>query len=140
MRQFVVPVFLAISISVSPAFADEVIKALSKRSQISVEEINGYLSDCDRTQLSMNICAFRDAIAAEFELDAVVAQRAETLTSPEARDNLSIEMEDWRQSIEEACHEQADAEAEGGSMRPMVYSGCITEATELRMTEILAAQ
>ena len=47
-----------------------VMEELSARSRIPASELRVLLGDCSRTQLAMTLCASRNLVAAELELDA----------------------------------------------------------------------
>lgn len=108
----------------------DVLATLSARSLIPVEELQQLLSDCERTQLNMNICAFRDFVAADLELAAVLNAR-QASASPACQAQIRRTQADWEAEREGTCKEEAKAH-EGGSMRPMLISTCKTAATRIR--------
>jgi len=103
---------------------------LSSRSRIPPTELQQLLNDCDRTQLSMNICAFRDFVASDLDLDAALKAKRESL--PQCRVQIDGAQAAWEAERDKACNEETEAE-EGGSMRPMLISACKTEATQARI-------
>lgn len=120
-----------------PAFADEVILELQRRSNIPLEELSELLKDCQRTQLNMNICSFRNFIKEELEMKKVLEEKLESL--PEScRTKLIKQQIDWERSRDERCNKKADEEAEGGSMRPMIFTSCQAKATESHISKLRA--
>lgn len=113
--------------------ADSVVEELSARSRIPIAELEQLLSNCDATQLSMNICAFRDFVETDMKLK-------ETLSGLRGRcaERARSEQSSWKQETDAACNKLADDEAEGGSMRPMVFSSCRAEATAERIKALAA--
>ena len=134
-RMKVAAFLFALAAVTVPAYSADVIAELSRRSHISQPELNELLSDCTRHQLSMNICAFRDFIAADLEMQTVLSSKLSMLPK---RCHSTIEKRQarWEEARDLRCNKEADAEAEGGSMRPMIYSGCRTEATMARVALI----
>ena len=115
--------------------ADDVVPELSRRTLIPVSELNELLSDCQKTQLAMNICAARDSVAADIEMDRVLNQ-ARLSIDKSCRVALTQVQTNWKKRVSFGCDQEADAEAEGGSMRPMVYNSCIEAATIKRTKEL----
>ena len=107
-----------------------IVAELSSRSRIPPAELQQLLSDCDRTQLSMNICAFRNFVASGLDLDAALKAKRESL--PQCRAQIDRAQASWEAEREKACDEETEPE-EGGSMRPMLISACKTEATQARI-------
>lgn len=112
--------------------ADEVVNELSRRSAISVPELNEILSDCERYQLNMNICAFRDFVQVDLELNKVISKKLQSLPA-DCKVKLKNSQAKWENRMDRNCSKEADEEAGEGSMRPMIYSGCKTTATESRI-------
>jgi uncharacterized protein YecT (DUF1311 family) len=108
-----------------------VLAELSKRSGIAQDELKEILSDCNGNQLQMNFCAFRSFVEADLELQQVLARTMASL--PEScRASLPARQKEWEASRDRECNKEADDEAEGGSMRPMIFSACQATATEAR--------
>lgn len=99
-----------------PLSADsaEVIAELSKRSQIAEADLRPILADCEKTQMSMNLCAFQQAVWAELLLDAAIAEKA--AMTPQA-------YADWKDALHARCLTETE-ESAGGSMRAMMVSAC----------------
>lgn len=106
--------------------------------------------DCEspQDQTSMNICAGRDYEAADAELNA---QWAETLDAAKGLDaDLTASGGDGRPGYEESLRKAQRAwiayrdaaceyegfDARGGSMEPMLVSGCLARLTRLRTLEL----
>ena len=81
MRILIMAIMLAIA---GPVMADEVVEELSRRSLMPVADLIDLLADYDRNQLSMNFCAFRDAVAADLRLEAAIAKKKATLAPADA--------------------------------------------------------
>lgn len=127
-------VFLLILGAISPtAQATDIVSELSRRSHIPQPELNELLSNCNRHQLSMNICAFRDFVAVDLEMQDVLADKLATLPS-HCHATLQEHQAAWEARRDKTCNKDADTEAEGGSMRPMVYSDCRAVATKARIS------
>ncbi|UKE76543.1 lysozyme inhibitor LprI family protein [Xanthomonas graminis] len=108
-----------------------IVAELSSRSRIPPTELQQLLNDCDRTQLSMNICAFRDFVASDLDLDAALKDKRESL--PQCRAQIDGAQVAWEAERDKECNEETAPE-EGGSMRPMLISACKTAATRARIT------
>lgn len=100
-----------------------VLAELSKRSGIPPDELKDMLSDCNGNQLQMNFCAFRSFVEADLDMQQVLASCGATLPARQ---------KEWEASRDRQCNKEADDEAEGGSMRPMIFSACQATATEAR--------
>ncbi|MCH2091807.1 MAG: DUF1311 domain-containing protein [Pseudoxanthomonas sp.] len=104
---------------------------LSARSRIPASELRVLLGDCSRTQLAMTLCASRNLVAAELELDAQrEAKRASVV--PECRAEMDGAHIAWKAERDRICSEETE-EDKGGSMYPMLLSSCKTTATKARI-------
>nr|WP_298130119.1 lysozyme inhibitor LprI family protein [uncultured Pseudoxanthomonas sp.] len=108
----------------------DVVEELSARSRIPTSELQQLLDDCERTQLSMNICAFQSFVASDLELDAALKAKRESAPQ-QCRDGMDRAHAAWEAERDRACYEETEAD-EGGSMRPMLISACKTDATKAR--------
>jgi len=113
-----------------------VMEELSKRSRIPTLELKQLLENCDRTQLSMNICAFRDFVATDLELDAALEAKHESVPQ-QCHAEIDRTQAAWETERDRACNEETEAD-EGGSMRPMLISACKTTATRERLLRVKA--
>jgi uncharacterized protein YecT (DUF1311 family) len=96
-------------------------------------------------QIEINMCAYQDFEKADAELNAVWKQAkasADELDSQENDDSrkgaaksLLAAQRGWIAYRDGAC-ELAGWEAHGGSMEPMVVSGCLAEKTRARTKEL----
>ena len=111
---------------------DPVIVELARRSRVPAEALRGIVANCTLNQRNMNLCAFRDLVDVEQKLAWHVAHLSERLTVDE-RHALDLEQAAWAKDAEVRCNAEADDEAEGGSMRPMVFSGCLARETQARI-------
>ena len=84
--------------------------------------------ECDHatTQNELNTCAEDNWHAADKDLNDAWVALAEDL-----RAKLRPEQRDWIAARDRKCKATA-AEAEGGSMYPLLYFGCMTEETKTR--------
>ncbi len=130
MGYFAIVSFLFLT---STAQADLVLAELSARSRIPVVELTQLLSNCEETQSSMNFCAFRDFVEKDMLLDATLSGLS-GVCAHQARNEQSA----WESSRDATCNKEADDAAEGGSMRPMVYSTCRTQVTAKRIDTLIA--
>lgn len=120
-----------------PALAGEnaVVSQLAERSRIPAGELRALLADCEKTQRSMNVCAFRDHVAADLEMKAVLREASSRLDGAQGQ-ALAEAQEAWAIETRTGCDTEADDAAEGGSMRPMVFSGCMERETRRRTAEL----
>ena len=124
-----VPVVLASG--ALPPDQTKVVEELSARSRIPISELRQLLDDCERTQLSMNICAFRKFVQSDLELEAILNAMRES-ASQECRADMDRDQAAWEAERDRACFEETEIE-EGGSMRPMLISSCKTGANRARI-------
>jgi uncharacterized protein YecT (DUF1311 family) len=115
----------------APLSPSTVVEELSKRSRIPVSELQELLSDCARTQRSMNICTFRTFVELDLELSAVLGSKRESVT-PECRAKIDRTHAAWEVERDRACAEETELD-KGGAMRPMLISDCKAEATKARI-------
>jgi uncharacterized protein YecT (DUF1311 family) len=124
-----------------PAFSQSVsvVQELSRRTGMSVQELRGYLSHCEMTQLSMNICAFRDVVAADLQMQSLLQQMS-LRRDQGGRTTLAKEQQNWLLQAKAKCNAAVDREVrQFGSMRPMVYGQCMSAATQKRITQLRQA-
>ena len=113
-----------------------VVEELSRRSRIPTSELKQLLTNCDHTQLSMNICAFRDFVATDLELDAALEAKRESVVR-QCRADIDRTQAAWETERDRDCNKETEAD-EGGSMRPMLISACKTTATRERLLRVKA--
>lgn len=121
------------------AKAGAVIEELSRRSHIPAAELTEILQDCERYQRNMNICAFYSFVEVDLELQKLVEERLPKLPAS-CHAKFRKKQAEWEKRRDRKCSREADDEAEGGSMRPMIYSGCRTEATTSRIEYLQAVE
>ena len=119
---------------VAPPHPSAIVQELSTRSRIPTSELQQLLSECERTQLSMNICALRNFVASDLELDAVLKAKRES-TPQQCHAEIDRAQAAWEAVRDKACDEETQGE-EGGSMRPMLISSCKTTATRARILSV----
>lgn len=107
--------------------------------------------DCNNAmaQIEMNICASRDYQAADVELNAAYKQTMAAARAMDAQakdmgehyvgavDALKRAQRSWIGYRDGQC-ELAGFEARGGSMEPMLVSGCLADLTRKRTAELKA--
>lgn len=120
-----------------PAYcqATDVVKELSHRTGMSVAELNSLLSHCESTQLSMNMCAYRDLVAVEIKMNQQLQESSSRL-NPADRQALAKEQASWSSRQRAKCNTLANREVGQGSMRPLVYGNCMSAATKARTKQL----
>ena len=90
--------------------------------------------ECDYSgnQSQMNACAERDYAIADKELNQIYKQLMSALAEPK-KIALQKQQRSWLKDRDPKCHKEADDEAEGGSMWPMVYQSCRAKSTQERV-------
>lgn len=83
------------------------------------------------TQQQMNACAARDFAVADRELNEIYGKVMNTVGASDRKQILSAQRA-WLKQRDPDCRREANDEAEGGSMWPLVYDGCRTELTRTR--------
>ena len=93
--------------------------------------------DCNNAmdQNTMNICADRDYQTADRKLNNVYGKVMTALSDAGYKAKLKTAQRAWIQYRDTECTFET-AENEGGSIRPMVYSGCLTKLTNVRTKDL----
>ncbi len=96
--------------------------------------------DCKNAvaQTDMNICADKDYRAADKLLNAAYAKAMAGLDAHN-HDLLRAAQREWIKFRDAECTYES-AQNEGGSIYPMVYSGCLTTLTGARTKQLKAGQ
>lgn len=94
--------------------------------------------DCKNatTQMDMNICASQDFRHSDALLNQAYKQKMAQL-SPEQQTKFKVAQRNWIAFRDSDCDFMSSG-VEGGSVQPMVYSGCLQQKTEQRTKEINA--
>ena len=87
------------------------------------------------TQAQMNVCAFRDFKVTDQELNRVYQTLMDSLI-PERQKKLREEQRAWLKERDPKCQKDANDVAEGGSMWPMIFNGCLEELTKIRIEQL----
>ena len=98
-------------------------------------------------QQEMNLCAHRDFEAADAELNRVYRQAIASQRQadreieasdpgPRYEETLRAAQRAWVAFREAQCQLEGMEEARGGSMEPMVRSGCLTQMTRARIAQL----
>lgn len=95
--------------------------------------------DCDdaRTQMDMNLCAARQHEAADAEMNRAYSQLRAAVDAEE-RAALLAAQRAWLRFRDAHCAYEA-AGVRGGSMEPMVHSGCMATVTRERTRQLKSA-
>lgn len=115
----------------TPLHPSAILEELSARSRIPTSELHELLSDCARTQLSMNICTFRNFVELDLELNAALESKRESV-APECRAKIDRAHAAWMVERDKTCAEETGLD-KGGSMRSMLIGDCKAEATKERL-------
>ena len=95
--------------------------------------------DCSKAmnQNDMNICADKDYQASDKKLNAVYAKVMAALGDENYKTKLKAAERAWVAYRDTECAFET-AENEGGSIHPLVYSGCLTKLTNARTKDLQA--
>ena len=119
---------LAVASNGNTPVTDKVTAELSRRTGIPEAELFSYLSDCDASQQSMNLCAFRDFVAADLALqDQVSAKIAKYPNCKTVLENKTARFEKDRDA---GCEQSASKEYGNASMKPLAQAQCATFETK----------
>jgi uncharacterized protein YecT (DUF1311 family) len=89
----------------------------------------------ERTQLELNQCARQQFLSSDNHLNKVYQQALDSLT-PQQQKRLRAEQRLWLQARDPDCKSEANNEAFGGSIWPMLYELCRADKTDLRIREL----
>ena len=87
------------------------------------------------TQAQMDVCAFRDFKIIDSELNHVYKKLMDSLT-PEHQKKLREEQRAWLKVRDRQCRKEANDAAEGGSMWPVMFNGCLENLTKVRIQQL----
>jgi len=108
---------------------------LSRRSSRTIEEIKEVLSNCDESQLNINVCSVLYSIDAELALESALAEKLESLP-PNCRDKLQAAQAKWKEDTYSKCAKGADEAGEGGSMYASLANMCVESSLRSRAAKI----
>jgi len=95
--------------------------------------------ECDRndqTQMGMNICAAQDYAASDAKLNVAYGDIMKRLSdNAGARKLLQDSQRAWIAFRDAEC-KFASSGIEGGSVQPMIHSGCLQGLTDARVTQL----
>ena len=98
-----------------------------------------FAQECDRSdesQMGMNICAHQDYAAADKELNKAYGDIMRRLSDDaDARKLLQAAQRAWIAFRDAECN-FATADSQGGSIHPMLMSGCLQGLTESRTEQL----
>jgi uncharacterized protein YecT (DUF1311 family) len=88
-------------------------------------------------QHTMNLCAGEEFDAADKELNEVYTRLLAAMDDEGYRAKLKVAQRNWIQFRDNECTFET-ADNEGGSIHPMVYTGCLTRLTRERTRALQA--
>ena len=93
--------------------------------------------DCSAliAQMDMNACAGDNDDAADARLNEVYKQLMASRSDPVAKQSIRDAERSWIKYRDKHC-EEATAEEEGGSIRPMMMSNCLQDETDKRIRSL----
>lgn len=133
-----IPSFLSFFLCVSliifslPALSitleSQVLADISKRSHIPANKLKILFIDCDRAknQLTMDLCADKDATTAIFKLKQILLNKKAQLSNCQSQ--LKKNIIQWKKLRDKDC-ENATEDYNGGSIRPFIEMTCLANET-----------
>jgi uncharacterized protein len=115
--------------------SDGVLIELSRRSATPAKELKELLSNCTQSQMNMNYCSFRTFVEADLAMRSALARKLETLPLS-CHAELQASQAKWEKVRSSQCNQNADEEAENGSVRPMIFNACQAETTEQHIAQL----
>ena len=88
-----------------------------------------------QTQMEMNQQAYKDYLKADAEMAKVYKKVQNVLTSATEKKLLLEAQRAWIKFKEAHCKSAAES-YDGGSMQPMIYSGCLQKISEERTKQL----
>jgi hypothetical protein len=104
---------------------------IAQQSGLPASEVGAMFGHCDQNQTSINICAWRDRIVAERQLQRAVATKG-TMNSG-CPQPMNTRIEAWKAERDQNCARKAQKKYGGGTMQSTAQTMCETAATK-RMT------
>ncbi|CAN7556168.1 lysozyme inhibitor LprI family protein [Aminobacter sp. LjRoot7] len=90
----------------------------------------------DQTQMGMNICAAADYAASDAKLNTAYGDIMKCLSdNADARKMLQDSQRAWIAFRDAEC-KFASSGVEGGSIQPMIHSGCLQGLTDARVAQL----
>lgn len=105
--------------------AGDVLTELSRRSNLPEADLQQSLANCDADQMSTNLCAYRDQVAADLTLKHVIADK-----QAQRADAINEKIAKWEKKRDAACAKSAAREFGEGSMKPTAQAICVTAETK----------
>ena len=87
------------------------------------------------TQAQMNACAIRDFNFIDKDLNRLYKKLMASLSS-ENQGILREEQRAWLKQRDPKCKKEANDEAEGGTMWPLLFYGCLEKVTKVRVQQL----
>lgn len=89
------------------------------------------------TQIELTSCSIEEYEKADKILNKIYQEKMHLLNKSK-HDELRKQQRKWIKQIKYDCKAEADEEAEGGSMWPMLFNSCLAERTKKRTNELNA--
>jgi len=112
-----------------------VLSELSRRSSLPITELKEILSDCSRSEMSMNFCSYRSFVEAEMAMSSVLAKRLESLPAT-CHGALQNAQTQWGQERDSKCSREADDKSQNISTHKVIFTNCQAAATEHRTMQL----
>jgi uncharacterized protein YecT (DUF1311 family) len=110
------------------------VRELSRKTLLPESDLRVLLSDCNDTQLAMNICAARDSLKADIEMRSTLKALEKKLPSCATR--VKSSQAEWDAEMGTTCAGEAYDAVENGTMFAQVYNQCMTKATLERSSKL----
>ena len=94
-------------------------------------QTEGFTCKPDGNQQELNKCQEDRYDANDKKLNVAYKEKMAALDAP-AQQKLLTEQRHWLSTLKPHCKKAANDEAEGGSMWPMLYLGCLADETQKR--------
>ena len=120
----------------SGATAETVEEELSHKSGIPLPELRAMLSNCDGPQLNMNMCAWRDFLVADRELNKTYKSALNLMKTSEAVKRLRDSQRAWLAFRDLNCPLMVGPPGSGGSLHAALWSLCLANMTKDRTSEL----
>lgn len=105
----------------------EVLSDLSRRSNLPEADLKSMLAACDANQTNMNLCAYRDQVAADLTLKHAIEKKEKQL--PKRTVEIDTKVAGWEKSRDVSCAKSAEQEWGNGSMKPTAQAMCVAAET-----------
>ena len=108
--------------------AGEVLTELARRSNLPEADLRQSLANCDANQTNINLCAYRDQVAADLTLKHAIADKE--AQRHQRTDAINAKIAKWEKSRDASCAKYAEREFGDGSMKPTAQAMCVAAETK----------